>query len=87
MKKTLAEYDDLYRNSIQNMDKDVRIQYCYDLIDKNQEILASRGSDLPKLKRFELTSLIEAAQKELGVLRETKSHREEERTEQSKKFD
>ena len=72
MKKALTEYDDLYRNSIINMDEEVRIQYCYDLIDKNQGLLATQGENLPKLKKFELTNLIEAAQKELEILRDSK---------------
>ena len=73
MKKPLVEYDDLYRNSIINMDKDVRIQYCYDIIDKSQGLLATQGDNLPKLKKFELSNLIEAAQKEVELLRNEKS--------------
>ena len=72
MKKPLVEYDDLYRNSIVNMDKEVRIQYCYDLIDKEQGLLATQGENLPKLKKFEISNLIEAAQKELEILRDSK---------------
>ncbi len=68
MKKTLIEQDELYRSTISELSNEERIEYCYDLIDKNQKILTNQGLELPKLKRLMITELIEAAQKEIKAL-------------------
>ncbi len=76
MKKSLAEWDEIYRDTMKDFSKEDRIEYCYTLIDQNQKILTQQGLELPKLKRLMLSELMEAAQKEIQVLTGIKTSRQ-----------
>ena len=65
MSKQLSRIDELYKKTVSNLAKDVRIDYCEMVIDKAQLILENGKGYLMKKHKEELLKKITVAQNEI----------------------
>lgn len=63
--KSLSEIDALYKETISNQSKEVRLDYCNMVIDKAQFVLEKTRKSLTQNHKKDLKEKIIAAQKEV----------------------
>ena len=70
MVKSLSEIDPLYKKTVSKLNKDKRLYYCNQVLDKAQFVHETGKNYLIKKHKKELIEKIIATQKEIGKINE-----------------
>ncbi|MCO6498875.1 MAG: hypothetical protein J5I47_00675 [Vicingus serpentipes] len=67
--ESLINLDAIYKETVQYLPKEERIEYCEHYIDRATKILANNGQHLDSDQKQKLQKMIDAARKEIYVIK------------------